>query len=166
MKCPNCGRMCDDSARFCQACGRALAVTYSMPFQSTSQQVSAKKKTDWSVLVIILVVVIAVVLIAFVAFISFDGGSLLVPKSGTLQVTIENDDFLSGKNYDLYLDDVLKVNDRHIGALGMDIWTFTHTWNGAESSTVKISLHDSDDRWQSDYVSISAGGIAYTTLTI
>ena len=113
---------------------------------------------------IIGVTVVVVILIVYTVSISLDQERTL--RNGTLHVIVENDNSSSEIRFDLYLDSVLKVDDRRVEALGGESLFFSCTWYDAQSDTVKVSLHDSDDRWHYRNVSVPSEGIAFASFAI
>lgn len=111
-----------------------------------------------------MVIIVVAIIAALAIFVGVEVGRNM--RSGTLHVTITNDAWLSGVDYDLYLDDVIKVSDRHLGAMSAEDLTFTCTWYDSDSHQVEVAVLDGNGDWHYDYATVPADGVAYASITI
>jgi len=86
------------------------------------------------------------------------------PKSGTLSVTVRNDDWLDGRDYRIYIDGDLFKED-HVGASAHETWDFTVFWYGDSIHSCDVKVV-SEGKTVTKTVYLEADGQASTTMTL
>jgi hypothetical protein len=136
--CPNCGEKLVDSALFCSTCGKPTI----MGVTPSSTPIRPSPKGSWLKvtvgIVVALFVALLVILLLFRA--SESGGLPWQSRSGTLELTLFNDDWLSSRSYSVHIDGKMETSGT-LNALTTGHLTITVYWNGDSTHLCTIEVY-------------------------
>jgi hypothetical protein len=137
MYCLNCGATLPEGAKFCEDCGKETARQ-----PETSRVMTSKTDGAWlKVTVGIVVAVFIALLVILLLFRASESGGLpWEPQSGTLELTLFNDDWLSSRSYSVYIDGELETTGT-LNALSTDHLTIHVGWNGGSTHLCTIEVY-------------------------
>lgn len=129
-KCPYCRSPLVDEAGFCQTCGAQVGPRVVYRQVAVPSKVQTKRRTNEAL--VIALVVILVVLVAFIAILvnAYSRPASLTVHACKLTVTVGNPSFYTDREYRLYLDDDLILEDM-LEAGYVVTMTYNMTWLGS-----------------------------------
>lgn len=147
MYCLNCGAGLPEGARFCQECGKETA---RQPETIRPPLGKAEKKLRWPIAVTVIGVIIIMVLLIVVllSYAQSDGGGgvpWVQTYSGTVELTLFNDDWTGTRSYSVYADGDYEVSGT-LDALTTAHRTFQVSWTGGSQHQCTIVLYSDGAR--------------------